>query len=114
MYAKLTGNILRPAQKRVTWQGHTVDNPTADMLLDLGYYPVTYTDPPADSTSGQHYEPHWEQGEAEIMQVWTLVDDQAEPDPEPTQEERIAALEEQQERTDTAVQDLIITMMGGE
>lgn len=114
MYAKLTGNTLRPAPKRVTWQSHTVDNPTPDMLRDLGYYPVTYTDPPADAPSGKHYEPHWEQGDTEIIQVWTLVDDREEPDPEPAPEERITALEEQQERTDAAVQDLIITMMGGE
>lgn len=35
------------------------------------------------------------------------------PESEPTAEEQLATLKEQQERTDAAVQDLIIAMMGG-
>lgn len=94
MYAKLINNTMRTAPKRITWQGRTVDNPTPEQLADLGYLPVTYTAMPPDSPSGQHYEPHWEQTEAEIKQVWGLVDDPEEPEvSEPTAEERMEILE---------------------
>ena len=112
MYAKLTGNTLRQAPKRVTWHGRTVDNPTPDILRDLGYLPVTYTDPPTDAPDGQHYESSWTQMDTEILQQWKLVDDPA--PPEPTAEERMDSLEAQQERTDAALQEVILAMMGGE
>lgn len=75
MYAKLENGYLRSAPKTVQWQGHTVNNPSADKLAELGYKPVVYTDMPTDTPSGQHYESGWEEGEIEIKQVWTLVDD---------------------------------------
>ena len=114
MYAKLVNGTLRSAPKTVNYNGNTILNPPEEILLDMGYLPVTYTDMPTDAPDGQHYESHWEQTDTEIVQVWTLVDNPAEPEPEVTQEERIAVLEEKQEITDTAVQDLILTMMGGE
>ena len=114
MYAKLVNGTLRSAPKKVDYNGKTIFNPTEEILLELGYMPVTYTDMPTDVPSGQHYEPHWEQTNTEIVQVWTLADDLNIPEPEPTPEERIAVLEEKQEITDTAVQDLILTMMVGE
>ena len=114
MYAKLINNTLRTAPKRITWQSRTVDNPTPEQLADMGYLPVTYTAMPPDSPSGQHYEPYWTQTDTEIVQAWKLVDDQEVPDPEPTPEERLEALEEQQERTDAAVQELILSALGGE
>ena len=114
MYAKLVNGTLRSAPKKVDYNGKTIFNPTEEILLGMGYLPVTYTDMPTDASNGQHYESHWEQTDTEIVQVWTLVDNPAEPEPEVTQEERIAVLEEKQEITDTAVQDLILTMMGGE
>lgn len=114
MYAKLINSTLRSAPKKVDYNGKTIFNPPDDVLLDMGYLPVAYTDIPTDAPDGQHYESHWEQSEMEILQVWTLADDLNIPYPEPTPEERIAVLEEKQEITDTAVQDLILTMMGGE
>lgn len=53
MYAKLQNGFLRSAPKTVQWQGHTVNNPSADKLAELGYKPVVYTDMPTDAPSGQ-------------------------------------------------------------
>lgn len=114
MYAKLISGTLRSAPKKVAYNGKTILNPPEEILLDMGYLPVTYTDMPTDAPEGRHYESSWIQTDAEIVQVWTLADDLNIPEPEPTPEERIAVLEEKQEITDTAVQDLILTMMGGE
>ena len=50
----------------------------------MGYLPVTHTDMPTDAPDGKHYESHWEQTDTEIVQVWTLVDNPAEPEPELT------------------------------
>lgn len=74
MYAKLENGYLRSAPKTVQWQGHTVNNPSADKLAELGYKPVVYTDMP-EVTEGKHWESEWEDGETEIKQVWKLVDD---------------------------------------
>lgn len=114
MYAKLISGTLRSAPKKFAYNGKIIFNPPYAVLHELGYLPVTYTGMPTDAPEGKHYESHWEQSEMEILQVWTLADDLNIPDPEPTPEERIAVLEEKQEITDTAVQDLILTMMGGE
>ena len=114
MYAKLISGTLRSAPKKVNYNGQTIFNPPESVLQDMGYLPVTYTDMPTDAPEGQHYESSWCQNDAEIVQIWTPADDLNIPDPEPTPEERIAVLEEKQEITDTAVQDLILTMMGGE
>lgn len=89
MYAKLINGTLRSATKKVDYNGKTIFNPPDDVLLDMGYLPVTYTDVPTDVPEGQHYESHWEQTDAEIMQVWTLVDNPAEPDPELSADEAL-------------------------
>lgn len=51
MHAKLQNGLLRSAPKTVQWQGHTVNNPSADKLAELGYKPVVYTDMPTDAPS---------------------------------------------------------------
>ena len=89
MYAKLINGTLRGAPKKVDYNGKTIFNPPDDVLLDMGYFPVTYTDMPTDVPSGQHYEPHWEQTDTEIVQVWTLVDNQVEPEPELSADEAL-------------------------
>lgn len=93
MYAKLNDGQLTVASKKVQYNGRTVFNPTEDILLALGYYPVTYTDMPTDAPSGQHYASHWDQGESEIVQVWSLEDDLTYTDAEPTMAELVAAIE---------------------
>lgn len=79
----------RYAPKMVQWQGHTVNNPSPDKLLDLGYLPVTYTDMPTDAPEGQRYESAWEQTDTEIVQTWTLTDDPVYPEPELSAEEAL-------------------------
>ena len=78
IFAKLISGTLKRAPKTVYYNGKTIFNPPDDVLLELGYLPVTYTDIPTDVSNGQHYESHWEQTDTEIVQVWALVDGQEE------------------------------------
>lgn len=89
MYAKLISGTLRSAPKKVTYNGKTIFNPPEEILLDMGYLPVAYTDMPADVPEGRHYESSWSQGENEIVQVWSLVDDPVEPEPELSSDEAL-------------------------
>lgn len=75
MYAKLINNRLQPAPKQVRCNGNTVFNPPPDILVEMGYLPVQYTDMPADAPEGYHYESSWNQTEAEILQVWQLAEE---------------------------------------
>lgn len=93
MYAKLINGTLRSAPKKVDCNGKTIFNPPEEILLDMGYFPVVYTDMPTDAPDGQHYESHWEQTDTEIVQVWTLVEDPVIPEPEPTMQDLIDAVE---------------------
>lgn len=93
MYAKLINNTIRSAPKRVQHNGGTVFNPPPNILLALGYLPVTYTDPPTDAPEGQHYEPYWEQTDDAIVQVWVLADNPEMPEAEPTMGDLMAAVE---------------------
>ena len=93
MYAKLVNGTLRSAPKKVDYNGKTIFNPPEEILLDMGYFPVAYTDMPMDAPDGQHYESHWKQTDTEIVQVWTLVDDPVIPEPEPTMQDLIDAVE---------------------
>ena len=72
-YAKLEDGYIRYVPKQVQWKGHTVNNPSAEKLLELGYLPVQYTDMPQDAPKGQHYESGWEQAETAIVQTWYFV-----------------------------------------
>lgn len=89
MYAKLQNGILRSAPKTVTWNGCTVNNPSAEKLTELGYKPVVYTDMPTDTESGKHYESSWTETEAEITQMWNLADDPVYPEPELSADEAL-------------------------
>lgn len=117
MYAKLQNGMLRSAPKTVTWNGCTVNNPSADKLMELGYKPVVYTDMPTDAETGKHYESSWTKTEAEITQVWNLVDDPVYPEPEPTAEERISNLETTTGELKSTSDDIILMLadfIGGE
>lgn len=93
MYAKLINGTLRSAPKKVDYNGKLIFNPPEEILLGMGYLPVTYTDIPTDASNGQRYESHWEQTDTEIVQVWTLVEDPVIPEPEPTMQDLIDAVE---------------------
>ena len=89
MYAKLQNGILRSAPRTITWNGCTVNNPSADKLVELGYKPVRYTDMPVEVVEGKHYESGWTEEENEIVQTWTLVDDPVYPEPELSSDEAL-------------------------
>lgn len=89
MYAKLENGILRSAPRTVQWNGCTVNNPSADKLVKLGYKPVRYTDMPMENVEGKHYESGWTEEENEIVQTWTLVDDPVYPEPELSSDEAL-------------------------
>ena len=89
MYAKLENGYLRSAPKTVQWQGHMVNNPSADKLAELGYKPVVYTDMPTEITEGKHWESGWTEEENAIRQVWKLVDDPVYPEPELSAEDAL-------------------------
>lgn len=117
MYAKLQNGMLHSAPKTVTWNGCTVNNPSADKLVELGYKPVVYTDIPTDVETGKHYESSWTETEAEITQVWNLADDPVYPEPEPTPEERISNLETTTGELKSTSDDIILMLadfIGGE
>lgn len=117
MYAKLQNGMLHSAPKTVTWNGCTVNNPSADKLVELGYKPVVYTDMPENTETGKHYESSWTETEAEITQMWNLVDDPVYPEPEPTAEERISNLETTTGELKSTSDDIILMLadfIGGE
>lgn len=93
MYAKLVNGTLRRAPNKVTHNGAKIFNPKEEILLELGYQNVTYTDTPTDAPEGQHYESSWTQGEGKIIQAWTLVDDPVYPEPELTMSDLERAVE---------------------
>lgn len=110
MYAKLQNGMLRSAPKTVTWNGCTVNNPSAEKLMELGYKPVAYTDMPTNAETGKHYESSWTETEAEITQVWNLADDPVYPEPEPTPEERLDKVEQRTDTLETITDDIVLMM----
>ena len=89
MYAKLQNGMLRSAPKTVTWRNCTVNNPSAEKLMELGYKPVVYTDMPTEVVEGKHYESGWTDTESEIIQTWNLVEDPIYPEPELSADEAL-------------------------
>lgn len=117
MYAKLQNGMLRSAPKTVQWNGCTVNNPSDDKLLELGYKPVRYTDMPESTETGKHYESSWTESETEITQVWNLVDDPVYPESEPTPEERLDKVEQRTDTLENATDDIVLMLadiIGGE
>lgn len=117
MYAKLISGTLRSAPKKVDCNGKIIFNPPEEVLLDMGYLPVAYTDAPTDAQEGQHWESVWNEEENAIKQVWKLVDNPVYPEPEPTPEERISNLETTTDELKSTSDDIILMMadiIGGE
>lgn len=110
MYAKLQNGILRSAPKTVTWNGCTVNNPSADKLAELGYKPVRYTDMPENIVEGKHYESSYEETETEITQVWNLVENPVYPEPVETAEERLDKVEKRTDTLETTTDDIVLMM----
>jgi len=71
-YAKLINDNLQYAPNKIILDDAVVYNPSGEMLIDLGYLPVIYTDPP---TTPDNYvlRSEWIEQNDAIVQTWTLV-----------------------------------------
>lgn len=70
-YAKLVDGALYLAPKKIKDGTKTTYNPPADMLIELGYKELIYTDAP--ETDDTHYAvPSWEESDNAITQVWAI------------------------------------------
>lgn len=82
-YAKLIEQTLTYAPSVVQWRGRTVVNPSGDKLVELGWKPVTYTDPPEPLGNGWWMET-WTETADSIVQGWawheTTDEDEISPD----------------------------------
>ena len=90
MYGKLTEGKIIHAPSSVIYGDKRIINPTEDVLLSLGYYPITHTAPPV-TEDGYRAVGGWEQTENEIVRTWT-IEQYTE---EQSMEERIKNLEEE-------------------
>lgn len=89
-YVKLIDGHLIYAPKKIK-DGSTVTyNPTAEMLLPLGYKPLR-VEPMPEVEEGYHLEPVYTETDTEVVQDWTVVED---PPVEPDPQELIDMLEE--------------------
>ena len=88
-YGKLIDGTLISAPMSLVQDGYRVHNPPAEMYATHGYLPVAYIERPDDGT----YETRWIEQDGVITNEWVEIIEF--PPPEPTPEERIAALEEQ-------------------
>ena len=85
-YAKLIDGALvyapRKIQTVIDGKPYNTYNPKDEQLAAQGWLTVRYTDPPDDAPEGYHYEDSFAEGDGEIVQEWTLVED-----PDPAEEE---------------------------
>lgn len=81
-YAKLINNYPSYAPNPIKHNGLWYGNPPASLLLEQGYKPVQYTEPPAVE-SGYIAVPDWEETAEEIVQTWAV-----EPEPDEVDGER--------------------------
>lgn len=89
-YAKLENGVLIYAPITIMWQGHSVNNPSCEKLMQLGYKPVIYSEKPSGN-----YKPVWKENDTKILQIWEQIEASENMEEEiiPTVEERIEALE---------------------
>ena len=79
MYGKLIDGALHLAPKKIKHGNSITYNPPAEMLTELGYKPVTFTDPPTTEV-GYEAVSTWTDNGDYILQEWEIV--QAEPSAE--------------------------------
>lgn len=96
MYAKLINGTPRPTSipKWIRHNGTYTNNAPDSVLLEIGYYKVQETEMPTDAPDGQHYESHLEYTDGKVVQVWELVDNLPDPEPEPTMQDLEDAIKE--------------------
>ena len=72
MYAKLIDGALTIAPKKLPGDGVIVYNPPAEMYLEQGWKPVSFTGAP-EAPEGYYYESGWEEQADAIVMTWTLT-----------------------------------------
>lgn len=90
MYAKIENGKIKYAPRSIILNGMRISNATQSQYAALGWLPLEVTDMPYED--GKTAVSTYTEQSGRIVQSWTMVDT---PATEPTQEERIAALEEQ-------------------
>lgn len=79
MRAKLIDGQLiyapRKIEREIDGETYITYNPTDEMLAEAGWLTVRYTDPPV-APDGYHYEPTYTEEDGEIVQGWTLEQDE--------------------------------------
>ena len=73
-YAKLIDGYIQYAPKKIKRGETIVYNPTAQMLILLGYKPVTENPMPV-CEEGYHCEPFYRETTEEIIIDWNIVED---------------------------------------
>lgn len=116
-YGKITNGELMLAPNRIEKDGAVTYNPSAEMLAEEGYLPITES-PMPESEEGKRYIPHYEESEGEIVCVWEECEIPEEvPTPEPTPADKLAELEakieEYNEANQLAIAELAEALMGG-
>lgn len=78
-YATLSNNQIHYAPNPIKVGDRVIGNPPGEVYIEAGYLPVVTTTPP--ETDERHYaEPHWEERDGQIVQVWEAVELPPEPD----------------------------------
>ena len=90
MYAKIENGKIKYAPRSIVLNGMRISNATQSQYAELGWLPLEVTDMPSED--GKTAISTYTEQDGKIVQSWTMVDA---PTPEPTAEERIAALEEE-------------------
>ena len=72
-YGKLIDGHLVLAPRSVVVEDRQIGNPPAETLVELGYKPVVYTDPPIVDPGYEAVEGWYDDGDA-LRQVWTVME----------------------------------------
>lgn len=73
-YAKLINNYPVYAPSIVRWQDKIVINPASEKLTELGYKPVSLTEPLGEAPEGYEWRATWKETVSEIVQGWEAVE----------------------------------------
>ena len=69
MYAKLIGGNIQKLRMPIKANGMDTFTNDESIIRANGYKPVVFTDMPSENAN-----PHWEENETEIVQVWELAE----------------------------------------
>ena len=78
MRTKIIDNTLIFApnniQQEINGEMFTIYNPTDEMLAELGWLPLVYTNMPNNAPEGYHYEDTYVEENGEVIQNWELIE----------------------------------------